>query len=235
MAKSAVYCAIDRANLPDAQVLASAVAPHVDGLKLGLEFFVAQGAKGVALLQRAGRPIFLDLKLHDIPNTVAGAIRAVGKLGVRYVTVHASGGAAMLRAAKEAAANAERPPQILAVTVLTSLDAADLTALGVTHPPDDQVTALAEMAVAAGADGLVCSPMEVAALRQRVGNAVTLVVPGVRPSDAPADDQKRTLSPAAAQAAGADVLVVGRPITAAIDPAAAARTIVDELTTTTSR
>lgn len=225
MRRAAVYCAIDRADQAAALALARAIAPEVQGLKLGLEFFVANGPQGVAAIQELGLPIFLDLKLHDIPNTVAAAVRSAAGLGVRYLTVHASGGRAMLEAAATAAAAVPAAPRLLAVTVLTSLDDDDLRAQGVARDSGEQVAALAELARDAGIDGLVCSPKEVARLRQRLGAAAHLVVPGIRPADAAADDQKRTLSPADAQTAGADVLVIGRPIAAAADPAAAARAI----------
>ena len=173
-----------------------------------------------------GRPVFLDLKLHDIPNTVAGAVRAILPLAPRMLTVHAAGGAAMVAAARQAseAAGAARP-MILAVTVLTSLDEADLAATGVPGPPASQVLRLARLAVAAGADGLVCSPLEVAMLRDALGAGPALVVPGIRPTGSAAGDQARTMTPAEAVAAGADWIVVGRPITAAPDAGQAAAAI----------
>ncbi len=229
MARAQVYCAIDRGDLAAARDLAQAVAPAVDGLKLGLEFFAANGPAGIRLVRRLGRPIFLDLKLCDIPNTVAGAVRAVAPLQPRFVTLHAKGGRAMLRAAVAAAEETGSAVKLLAVTVLTSLDSADLQSLGVHRSPTDQVRALAELALEAGCDGLVCSAAEVAALRDTFGPQPILVVPGIRPGGEPVDDQKRTLGPAQAQAAGADVLVVGRPITAAEDPAAAAAALMAAL------
>jgi orotidine-5'-phosphate decarboxylase len=213
--------AIDTTDTTRAAALAHAVAPHCGLFKLGLEFFVANGPAGVRAIE--GRPIFLDLKLHDIPNTVAGAVRAVLSLAPRMLTLHAAGGAAMIaaaRAAAEAAGGAR--PMLLAVTVLTSLDAAALDATGVADAPQTQVLRLGRLAVAAGADGLVCSAHEVAALRATLGPTVKLVVPGIRPAGSAADDQARTMTPRAALAAGADWIVVGRPITAAADPARAA-------------
>lgn len=216
--------ALDTTDPQRAAGWAAATAPHVGLFKLGLEFFLANGPDGVRAI--AGRPIFLDLKLHDIPNTVAGAVRAVLPLKPLMLTVHAAGGSAMLDAARNAAeqAGADRPV-ILAVTVLTSLAAADLTATGIADPPAAQVLRLARLAVAAGADGLVCSPLEVAMLRDALGSGPTLVVPGIRPAGAAAGDQARTMTPEQAVAAGADCIVVGRPITSADDPGAAAAAI----------
>ena len=175
-------------------------------------------------------PLFLDLKFHDIPNTVAGAVRAVLPLKPAILTVHASGGRAMLEAARDAAAaaGADRP-KIVAVTVLTSLDDGDLDAVGQRGPALDQAKRLAAIAQQAGVDGVVCSPKEVAALRAQCGATFLLVVPGIRPSWAATGDQKRVMTPAEAVAAGADHLVIGRPITAAADPAEAARRIAAEL------
>jgi orotidine-5'-phosphate decarboxylase len=212
-----IFCAVDRPDLEGTLTLVRALAPHVGGIKLGLEFFAAQGPRGVEAVTRLGLPTFLDLKLHDIPNTVAGAVREVARLGVAYLTLHASGGRAML----EAAAAVPDRPALLGVTVLTSLDAADLAELGFTAGPDDQALRLARLAMAAGLDGLVCSPLEVAALRRALGPGPKIVVPGIRPAGA-GDDQKRVMAPAEALALGADVLVIGRPITRAAAPAEAA-------------
>jgi orotidine-5'-phosphate decarboxylase len=216
--------ALDTADASQARVWAEAVAPSAGLLKLGLEFFLANGADGFKAI--SGAPIFLDLKLHDIPNTVAGGVRAVLPLRPRMLTVHASGGSAMIRAARQAASSAESDrPMILAVTVLTSLNQTDLVDVGVAATPAEQVKRLARLAIEAGADGLVCSPLEVAMLRQALGPAVKLVVPGIRPEGAASGDQARTMTPSAAIAAGADWIVVGRPITSARDPAAAAADI----------
>jgi orotidine-5'-phosphate decarboxylase len=216
--------ALDTNEIDRARAWAEATAAHCGLFKLGLEFFLANGAAGYRAI--AGAPIFLDLKLHDIPNTVAGGIRAVLPLRPRMLTVHASGGAAMIQAAHQAAlaAGADRP-MILAVTVLTSLDQHDLLAAGVQATAAEQVLRLGRLAVEAGADGLVCSPQEVAMLRQALGPSVTLVVPGIRPEGTAAGDQARTMTPAQAVAAGADYIVVGRPITAATDPCLAAADI----------
>jgi orotidine-5'-phosphate decarboxylase len=216
--------ALDTVDGGRARLWASAVAPHVGLLKLGLEFFLANGAAGFATI--TGAPIFLDLKLHDIPNTVAGGVRAVLPLKPRMLTIHASGGPAMIQAAHQAAASAGPDrPMILAVTVLTSLGQADLDAIGVAATASEHALRLGRLAIEAGADGLVCSPREVALLRQALGPAVKLVVPGVRPAGSAAGDQARTMTPAETVAAGADWIVVGRPITGASDPAKAAADI----------
>jgi orotidine-5'-phosphate decarboxylase len=221
MAADRLIVAIDTTDMVRAASLARAVAPHCGLLKLGLEFFTANGPDGVRAIE--GRPIFLDLKLHDIPNTVAGAVRAVLPLGPRMLTLHAGGGAAMIEAARAAAeAAGDHRPLLLAVTVLTSLDAAALAATGVAGTPVQQAMRLGRLAVASGADGLVCSAHEIAPLRDALGPGVKLVVPGIRPAGSRADDQARTMTPREALAAGADWIVVGRPITAAADPARAA-------------
>lgn len=221
---SRIIVALDTTDPDQARGWAGATTPHVGMFKVGLEYFLANGHAGYRAIQ--GRPIFLDVKLHDIPNTVAGGIRAILPLAPAMVTIHAAGGAAMIRSARDAAQAADpRRPLILAVTVLTSLEDADLAAAGVPDGAASQVMRLARLAIAAGADGLVCSPLEVAALRQALGPKVTLVVPGIRPAGASAGDQARTMTPSEAVAAGADWLVIGRPITAAADPAQAAATI----------
>jgi orotidine-5'-phosphate decarboxylase len=216
--------ALDTCDVDRACRLAAMVSPHVGLLKLGLEFFLANGATGFAAIH--GAPIFLDLKLHDIPNTVAGGVRAVLPLKPRMLTVHATGGAAMVHAARQAAAaaGADRP-LILAVTLLTSLGEDELKTLGFATTPSAQVLRLGRLAIEAGADGLVCSPLEVAMLRQALGPSVKLVVPGIRPAGLSSDDQARVLTPTEAVAAGADWIVVGRPVTAASDPAVAAASI----------
>jgi orotidine-5'-phosphate decarboxylase len=224
MSADRLIVAIDTTDPARAAFIARAVAPHCGLLKLGLEFFVSNGPAGVRAIGE--RPVFLDLKLHDIPNTVSGAVRAVLPLAPRMLTLHAAGGAAMIAAARDAAeaAGPDRP-LLLGVTVLTSLDAATLAATGVADDPARQVLRLGRLAVEAGADGLVCSAHEVAALRAELGPAVKLVVPGIRPEGSRADDQARTMTPREALAAGADWIVVGRPITAAADPAQAAATL----------
>lgn len=221
MFKNPIFCAVDRPDLAGTLELARAVAPHVGGIKLGLEFFTSQGPQGVAAVQALGLPVFLDLKLHDIPNTVAGAVREAARLKVAMLTLHAAGGRAMLEAAVTAAGEVGERPLLLGVTVLTSLDRADLAAIGVDAAPPDHARRLGGLALAAGLDGLVCSAQEIELLRQAFGCGPRLVVPGIRPQAA-ADDQKRTMSPAQALALGADLLVVGRPITQAPVPAEAA-------------
>jgi orotidine-5'-phosphate decarboxylase len=224
MSAERLIVAIDTSDPVRAASLARAVAPHCGLFKLGLEFFVANGPAGVRGI--GGRPVFLDLKLHDIPNTVAGAVRAVSPLGVRMLTLHATGGAAMIAAARDAAeAVGPDRPMLLAVTVLTSLDAAALAATGVADAPAQQVVRLGKLAIEAGADGLVCSAHEVAPLRAGLGPGVKLVVPGIRPAGSAAGDQVRTMTPREALAAGADWIVVGRPITGAADPAQTAATL----------
>jgi orotidine-5'-phosphate decarboxylase len=229
MTTSSPLCvALDGDDRDELLAIARAVTPDAGILKIGLTAFTAFGAEFVASVMELA-PVFLDLKLHDIPAQVGGATKSASALGASYVTVHAAGGSAMVRAAVDAA-GAETT--VLAVTVLTSLDDSDLAQIGLEGPTDKAVVRLAELAVSAGADGLVCSPLEVAALRARfgprAGGGPILVVPGIRPSTAGHDDQRRTLGPRDAIAAGADVIVVGRPITAAADPGAAARAIVAE-------
>lgn len=227
-----ILCALDTADLPEATWLAARLKGAIGGVKLGKELFTAHGPDAVKKVKAAGQEVFLDLKYHDIPQTVAGAVRAAAGLGVFMLTVHASGGAAMLRAAADAArAFGEERPRIVAVTVLTSLDAGDLAAVGQTGPVATQVERLARLAQASGVDGVVCSPHEVAALRKACGPGFLLVVPGVRPASTAADDQKRIATPAEAVRAGADYLVIGRPIVRAPDPVAAAHAIVAELET----
>lgn len=224
MQSSRLIAAIDTAEAIQATRLAAMLRPHVGLIKLGLEAFCAQGP--ACLEWAAGAPVFLDLKLHDIPNTVAGAVRALLRRPPAMLTLHAQGGPAMIAAARMAAdaAGAARP-MLLAVTVLTSLTGADLAATGVMATPREQVLRLAGMALEAGADGLVCSAAEIGAIRAAFGAQPILVVPGIRPAGSALDDQARTATPEAAMAAGADYLVVGRPITQAADPAAAALAI----------
>jgi orotidine-5'-phosphate decarboxylase len=225
---SPLIVALDSADIGRVCGWAEVLRPHVGLFKLGLEFFLAHGAAGYRAV--TGAPIFLDLKLHDIPNTVAGAMRAVLPLRPRMVTVHAGGGAAMVNAAATAAASAGADrPAVLAVTVLTSLSGADLQAMGVAGSPSEQVVRLGRLAVDSGADGLVCSPQEVSLLRQALGPAVMLVVPGIRPADAAQGDQARVMTPIEAIQAGADRIVIGRPITGAADPAEAAASILRSL------
>ena len=216
-----IFVAIDTPDAARAQAVAKRVRDHVGGLKLGLEFFCANGRHGVREMAELGLPIFLDLKLHDIPNTVGKAVQALASLAPAVLTVHASGGRAMLEDAKAAA---HPSTKVVAVTMLTSLDASDLAATGVAGSAHDHVVRLTELAREAGVDGIVCSGEEVAAARALWPDGF-LVVPGVRPSAGTVGDQKRVVTPRAAVDAGASILVVGRPITQAEDPAAAARAI----------
>jgi orotidine-5'-phosphate decarboxylase len=220
-----VFVGIDTGDLNRAEALARAVAPHVGGLKLGLEFFMANGPAGVRQMAALGLPIFLDVKLYDIPNTVAGAMRSLSALDLAIINVHASGGSAMMRAAREACAPATK---VIGVTVLTSMDASDLADAGVAATPDAQVARLAALTRKAGLDGVVCSGAEVAQLKAAWADGL-FVVPGIRPEGSAVGDQKRVMTPAEAQQAGASILVIGRPITAASNPAAAAEAIAASL------
>ena len=220
-----IFVAIDTPDLHRAADLVREVSGHAGGVKLGLEFFCANGPEGVMRIADSGLPIFLDLKLHDIPNTVANAVGALGPLEPAILTVHAAGGTAMMQAAKTAA-----PPgtKVVGVTVLTSLDADDLSATGIVGTPAAQVERLAALARQSGIDGIVCSGAEVAAARQSWPEGF-FVVPGVRPAGAKAGDQKRVVTPAEALHQGASILVIGRPITAADDPARAIQRIAASL------
>ncbi|HEY1805898.1 MAG TPA: orotidine-5'-phosphate decarboxylase [Terracidiphilus sp.] len=197
--------------------------------KVGLELFAAAGPAVVESLTSRGYSVFLDLKFHDIPNTVAGAVRSAATLGVRMLNVHAAGGPAMLTAAKSALDGVKNPPELLAVTVLTSMDAAQLAASGIARSPAEEVELLARMCINAGINGFVCSPQEVATLRALTGPSGVLVIPGIRPAGAEIGDQKRIATPAEAIRNGASHLVVGRPITQAEDPARAAEFILAEI------
>ena len=220
-----IAVALDTTDLETAVAWAAAAGPHVSTVKVGLELFLRHGHDAVVKCREAsgGRDVFLDLKLHDIPNTVAGAARSVAELAPDYLTVHASGGPEMVRAAVEALPTT----RVAGVTVLTSLTAEQLAAVGFTGSPRDVVRRLAVLAVEGGARALVCSPLEVADVRREVGPDVRLITPGVRPtsSGGAPDDQARVATPQQALADGADLLVIGRPITAATDVATAARDI----------
>jgi orotidine-5'-phosphate decarboxylase len=224
-----VFVALDTTDLDDARKLVERVRGSVGGLKLGLEFFSAHGPDGVRGFERSGLPVFLDLKFHDIPNTVAGACRAAAQLGVSILNVHAQGGAAMMRAAVDAVRTVSPSTRVIAVTMLTSLSDEDLPSVGLVPPVADQVLRLASLAQQCGLDGVVCSAHEIARLRSELGPEFLLVVPGIRPAGSAVGDQRRVMGPAEAQAAGADVLVIGRPITGAQDPALAARDIARSL------
>lgn len=216
-----IYLAVDVPTLDGALALVDKVKGHVGGLKLGLEFFCAHGHHGVREMARTGLPIFLDLKFHDIPNTVASAMQAINVLQPAIVTLHAAGGRSMMEEAKAAAGE---NCKVVAVTVLTSLDDSDLAAAGVTGSSFDQALRLADLAHTAGLDGIVCSGHEVGAIHKQWHNGY-FVVPGLRPANAQVGDQKRIVTPRQARDDGASVLVIGRPISRADDPVAAARAI----------
>lgn len=230
-----IICALDTTEIDEASDVAEAVRPHVGAIKLGLEFFTANGAAGVGSINKLGIPVFLDLKFHDIPNTVARAISATVGMNMFMMTVHTGGGQAMLRAAIEASDHlsqitGKERPLIVGVTLLTSLDQDDVSMLGYRDTLNDQVLRLADLAQSAGLDGVVCSPYEIASLRAACGPDFTLVVPGIRLPTDRQDDQKRVLTPKEALGRGADYLVIGRPITAAVNPAESAKLIASQLT-----
>ncbi len=232
-AKNRIALALDL-PLPEGLAAWDRVAPHVGVAKVGLSLFVEHGPRAVEEFLRRGARVFLDLKLHDIPNTVELAAEKAGALGVAYLTIHASGGAAMVKAAGEGAARGaakagHQTPIILAVTVLTSMDDAALAQTGVLANAKDHAQALAQLAVQSGATGLVCSAREVSEVRAKVGPKIVLCTPGIRPAGAAANDQARTETPAAAIQAGSDLLVIGRPITTAADMTAAAKAIEAEI------
>lgn len=224
-----VFVALDTPDLDAALALAHALKPYVGGLKVGLEFINALGPSAIAKIVETGVPVFADVKFHDIPNTVAGASKAIAVLGISMFNVHASGGAAMMRAAAEAIAGFNPRPKLIAVTVLTSMDEAALTQVGQKGPAVEQVARLASLTKESGLDGVVCSAHELTTVRAATGPDFLTIVPGIRPAGAALGDQKRVMTPAEARAAGADILVIGRPITAAPDPVAAARAIAEEL------
>ena len=219
--RSPIFVALDTPDLERAKAIATRVRNHVGGIKLGLEFFCANGLHGVREMAELQLPIFLDLKFHDIPNTVGKAIQARRPLEPAVLTVHAAGGRAMMEDAKAAAPSGTK---VVAVTVLTSLDGADLASIGLTGDAHGSVERLTALAREAGLDGVVCSGNEVAAAKKLWPDGF-FVVPGVRPADGPAGDQKRVMTPRKALDAGASILVVGRPITQAEDPDQAARAI----------
>ena len=218
---SPIFVAIDTPDFEQAKALVSKVKNHVGGIKLGLEFFMANGKHGVLDMAHMGLPIFLDLKFHDIPNTVAKAIQALRPIEPAILTVHAAGGRAMMEDAKAAA---PKGTKVVGVTVLTSLDGQDLNSIGVPGNPHDQVERLTRLAMEAGLDGVVCSGNEVAAAK-KIWPHGFFVVPGVRPADGVIGDQKRVVTPRQALDNGASILVIGRPITQDDDPDAAARAI----------
>ena len=228
-ARNRLIVALDVPDAASAAALVRQVQGSCRWFKVGLELFVAAGPAVLEPLLARGHSVFLDLKFHDIPNTVASAVRSAAALGVRMMTVHAAGGPAMLAAAREALEGVNNPPELLAVTVLTSMGQLQMDAIGLNRPPSQQVELLARMGVEAGIKGFVCSAKEVAALRSLTGPESILVIPGIRPAGAETGDQRRVATPADAIRQGASYLVVGRPITQAADPAEAAEAILKEM------
>ncbi len=229
--RTRLIAALDTRDPAQAETWAAAVSPHADAIKLGLEFAYAAGFDAVERVA-AGRDLFLDLKLHDIPNTVGAAIGSLSRIRPAMLTIHAGGGSAMVAAARKACDDSfpeDQKPILLAVTVLTSLDDHGLAEMGIKDGAKAQVLRLAELALRNGADGLVCSAHELAALRAEFGDKPVLVTPGIRPHGAAVGDQKRVMTPTEARTAGADWIVIGRPITGAADPASAAAAIAAEL------
>jgi orotidine-5'-phosphate decarboxylase len=224
-----VFVALDTPDLSKALAIAQSAAPHVGGLKIGLEFITANGPGGIEKIVALGRPVFADVKFHDIPNTVAGAAREITKLGIAMFNVHASGGEAMLRAAREAAASVNPNVKVIAVTVLTSMGDDDLSSIGQGDSVALQVARLARLAKDCDLDGVVCSPREIEVVRRACGPNFLIATPGVRPAGTAMEDQRRVTTPLEAVRAGADILVIGRPITASADPAMAAAAIAEEV------
>jgi len=229
LAQDRLIVALDVSSAAQARELAAQLRGICLWVKVGLELYLAAGNAIVEELRAQGFSVFLDLKFHDIPNTVAGAVRSAASMGASLLTIHAAGGPAMLSAAAEAAAASRNAPHLLAVTVLTSMDRVQLAATGIDASPADQVFRLARMATVSGVHGLVCSAEEVRLLRQELGPDPQLVVPGIRPAGAEIGDQKRIATPSVAIRDGASNLVVGRPITRAGDPAQAALAILEEI------
>lgn len=224
-----IFVALDTPSVDKAVALAGQVRAHVGGLKIGLEFISANGPDGVKRIVALGLPVFADVKFHDIPNTVAGAAREIAKLGVKLFNVHASGGAAMMTAARDAAKDIDPAISLIGVTVLTSLGEDELASVGQGDDALLQAHRLARLSKQAGLDGVVCSPKEIGVIRAECGPDFLIVTPGVRPAGADLADQRRVMTPADAMKAGADILVIGRPITGAPNPAEAARTIAASL------
>jgi orotidine-5'-phosphate decarboxylase len=225
-----VIVALDFPDAKGALVFAQRLDTKLCRVKVGKELYTAAGPSLVEQLQRAGFGVFIDLKYHDIPNTVAGACTAAARLGVWMINVHALGGRAMMTAAREAVTKAGKPPKLVAVTLLTSMGSTDMADVGIAGDPQDAVARLARLAQSCGLDGVVCSPREAAALRRQCGKDFLLVTPGTRPAESAREDQQRIATPREAAAAGADYLVIGRPITRAADPLATLRAINDEIT-----
>jgi orotidine-5'-phosphate decarboxylase len=228
--KPELIVALDVQTSDMVKQLVDSLPPEVTWYKVGLELFTAEGPAALQYLRKKNKKIFLDLKLHDIPNTVAAAVASAARHGVAMLTLHAGGGREMLKAAVQSARKADSStPKLVAVTTLTSLAQSDLLELGITRSLADHTLALGEMAISAGVDGLVCSPHEARAFRDKLGKGPILVTPGIRPAGADVADQKRVATPEAAIKAGASFLVVGRPITQAPDPTTAAKDILREI------
>jgi len=224
-----IIVALDYPDQEPALQLVNQLPPELCRLKIGKELFTAAGPRLIETVQDKGFEVFLDLKFHDIPNTVAKACEAAARLGVWMVNVHALGGKKMMQAACEAVAKFDKPPRLIAVTILTSMDEQDIAEIGLRGSPEENVISLARLAKASGLDGVVCSPKEVNQLRQQLGEEFCLVTPGVRPQGADQDDQKRTMTPKQALRSGASYLVIGRPITKADDPLQALTVICTEI------
>lgn len=224
-----IFCAIDTTDVAHACALARQIAPHIGGLKIGMEFFYNNGVAGYQALAELGLPIFLDLKLHDIPNTVAHGLAALLPLKPAIINIHISGGREMMKAARACVNNNGPHTMLIGVSILTSLDTSDLSEQGIHRSPSEQVVALARQAQDCGLDGIVCSAHEITAIRQNCGPEFKLIVPGIRPAGAQVQDQKRVMTPAQACADGADILVIGRPITQSADPAKSAAEIAKEI------
>lgn len=229
-----ILCALDTTNVDEAATLAGELSSHVGGIKLGLEFFGANGPQGFLEVAKANRNIFLDLKLHDIPNTVAKTIHALMPLRPKIMTIHTAGGPTMMKAASEAATLAAKNegcerPIIVGVTILTSLDNEDIEAIGFQNKVSMQVVKLARLAKESGLDGVVCSPHEIKLIKESCGADFKLVVPGIRPAGSDTGDQKRVMTPEEAVSLGADYLVIGRPITKSDNPAQSAQLIANEI------
>ena len=224
-----IIVALDYPDQEPALQLVNQLSPELCRLKIGKELFTAAGPQLIETVKDKGFEVFLDLKFHDIPNTVAKSCEAAARLGVWMVNVHALGGKKMMQAACEAVAKFDKPPRLIAVTILTSMDEQDIAEIGLRGSPEENVISLARLAKASGLDGVVCSPKEVNQLRQQLGEEFCLVTPGVRPQGADQDDQKRTMTPKQALRSGASYLVIGRPITKADDPLQALTVICTEI------
>ena len=229
MSDPRIIVALDYPDAKSALALAARLDPKLCKVKVGKELYTAAGPQLIENINKSGFSVFLDLKYHDIPNTVASACTAAAALGVWMLNVHALGGRAMMSAAREAIAKSRKAPKLIAVTLLTSMGSADMSEVGLAGDPQQAVLKLARLAQSCGLDGVVCSPQEASMLRRQSGSAFLLVTPGVRPADAAQDDQQRVATPRQAIADGADYLVIGRPITRAPDPLAALRRISDEI------